>query len=294
MMKNSQKRSKFLLGLGGVLAIAYFSSCLLLFWLQNRLIFNPSPRISQTPADWQLDYENIYLSVEVERQHGERIHGWWIPASSQVSANVLLYLHGKGGNIGTNIDRLAKFHELGFSVLAIDYRGYGLSDGKFPSESRVYRDVEIAWSYLVRDRQVPPEKIIVYGQSLGGAIAIELATQQPVPPGGLIVESSFTSMRDMVDYRYPFLNVFPVGLLLTQEFDSLAKVRTISIPFLFVHGLDDSHVPAQMSRQLFEATSEPKQLLLVPGADHNNVASVSGEQYLQTISNFVQAIQVNN
>ena len=291
-MKPSDRKSlRLWLTVGIVVAFSYSSSVLLLFLLQNRLIFNPSPRILQTPGNWQLDYEDVYLPVRVKNRQIERIHGWWIPATSPELSPVLLYLHGKSGNISSNVYQAAQFHKLGFSILLIDYRGYGLSEGKFPSKLTVYQDVEVAWNYLVGERQIPAENIIVYGQSLGGAIAIELGQRENIMPGGLIVESSFTSMQDMVEYRYPIFNIFPVSLLLRHEFDSLGKVRSLSLPLLFIHGLADERVPALMSQQLFETAVAPKKILLVSGAGHNNVAGVSGENYWQTVRKFVKLVE---
>lgn len=278
------------LGMG---AIAYLGACLLLWLRQGQMIFFPSPALSTTPANLQIDYEDVWLPVSVGVDRVERLHGWWIPAPSTASRKMLLFLHGNSINMGINVDRLARFHQLGFSVLSIDYRGFGCSDGGFPTESTVYRDAQTAWNYLVGDRGVLPEEIVIYGYSLGGAIAIELAKGQQIKPAGLIIEGSFTSMRDMVDYRHPRLNIFPIDLLLRQKFDSLSKLRALSIPLLFIHGLDDDDVPAYMSQQLFDAASEPKQLLMVPGAGHENVGSVNNEDYLQAIRQFSQLGQAN-
>ena len=278
----------WLAGLLGMGAIAYLAACLFLWWQQGQMIFYPSPELSTTPADLQMDYEDVWLSFSVGADWVEKIHGWWIPSSVPSPEKVLLFLHGNTGNMGSNADQLARFYQLGFSVLSIDYRGYGRSQGRFPSESRIYEDAEVAWNYLVADRGFSPENIIIYGYSLGGAIGIELARRQQIQSASLIVEGSFTSMRDMSNYRYPSLKIFPVNLLLRQQFDSLSKLPSLSVPVLFIHGLDDEDVPAYMSQQLFEAASEPKQLLTIPGADHGNVASVGGDRYMQTICQFME------
>lgn len=282
-----------LLGMG---AIAYLVACLCLWWQQSQMIFLPSPELSTTPADFQVDYEDVWLPLSVGGGKVEQIHGWWIPSSSTASKNVLLFLHGNTGNMGVNVGQLARLYRLGFSVLSIDYRGYGRSQGRFPSESRVYEDAEVAWNYLINDRGVSPENLIIYGYSLGGAIAIELVKRQQIKSAGLIIEGSFTSMRDMSDYRYPKLKIFPINLLLTQRFDSLSKLRSLQravgvsleVPTLFIHGLDDEDVPAYMSQQLFDAALEPKQLFLVPEAKHDNVASIDSDGYVQTVNQFVE------
>ncbi len=199
---------------------------------------------------------------------------------------MLLYLHGNGINISANIAHTNRFYQLGFSVLLIDYRGYGRSQGDFPNEMRVYQDAATAWQYLTQQQQIPPQQIFIYGHSLGGAIAIDLAVKHP-QAAGLIVESSFTSIREMVSTQKSF-SIFPVDLILTQRFESIKKVSQLRMPVLFIHGTADSTVPSYMSQKLYDAALEPKQLILVPGAEHNDVAVVSGGKYLQWVQLFVQ------
>ncbi len=296
---------KFSLLLGIVLAVLYASACLFLFFRQNRFMFFPSREISAIPTDLEMDYQEVWLpviSAESKQEFAtEKVHGWWIPAPAQDRIRsedritlekglVLLYLHGNGDNISENLGHSQRFHKMGFSLLIADYRGYGLSQGDFPTESTVYQDVETAWNYLVNQRGIPPEKIVIYGHSLGGAIAIELASRHP-NAAGAIIECSFTSMRDMVDYQYPFFNIFPIDWILTNHFDSIAKVKSLKMPVLFTHGTDDKVVPTYMSQVLFDATPNPKQLFIVPTADHNNIASVSGEKYFETIRQFIKLIE---
>lgn len=280
--------SGFLISLmliGGILALAYVSICLLLLWQQNRYIFFPSSILSQTPTLFNLTYEDIWIPVANKYREMERIHAWWIPAS-QPKLRVLLYLHGNGFNIGANIAHATRFHQLGFSVLLVDYRGYGRSGGGFPSESQVYQDAEAAWNYLIQERQIPGNQIFVYGHSLGGAIAIDLAVSHP-EAAGLILESTFTSMQAMAALSRQF-RIFPIKLLLNQRFDSITKVKLLKMPVLFIHGTADSLVPVEMSKMLFAVAAEPKQIFLVPAAGHNDVADVAGSEYLQTIKEFVE------
>ena len=201
---------------------------------------------------------------------------------------MLLYLHGNGVNIGANAAHADRFHRMGFTVLIIDYRGYGLSEGSFPNETSVYLDAATAWDYLVKQRQIQPSDIFIYGHSLGGAIAINLAVQQP-KAAGLIVESSFSSIQNVVSLRGQF-KLFPVSFILNQRFDSINKVKNLQMPALFIHGTDDFVVPDSMSRQLYAAAPEPKQLLIVPNAGHNDVAEVAGLQYFQTVQKFVKQV----
>jgi hypothetical protein len=278
---------RWLLSIGIVVAILYLSACLYLFFQQTRFIFFPSPVIEITPQFFHLRYQEVWLPVKTHSGKVERMHGWWIPATT-ANNKVLLYLHGNGINIGANVAHANRFHQLGFSVLLIDYRGYGRSEGRFPTEATVYQDAAVAWDYLVQQRQIKPSDIFIYGHSLGGAVAINLAVQHP-QAAGLIVESSFTSIRDIIDYQRLY-RIFPVNLILHQRFDSIGKVRSLQMPVLFIHGSADWQVPAIMSQRLYEAAPEPKQLLLVPEAAHNNVAEVAGEKYFQAVQKFIQQL----
>lgn len=266
---------KLLVGFGVLGAIAYLSACLFLFFWQTRFLFFPSPDIQTTPEFFNLSYQEVWLPVPTNSGKVERMYGWWMP-SAQSDAKVLLYLHGNGINIGANVAHAYRFHQMGFSVLMLSYRGYGRSEGAFPTETRVYQDTAAAWNYLVQERQIQPEQIFIYGHSLGGAIAIDLAVQHS-DAAGLIVESSFTSIRDVVDYRGIYW-MFPVHLILHQRFDSVSKVRALRMPVLFIHGTADLLVPAFMSQKLYDAASEPKELLLVQGAGHNDVAEVASSK----------------
>ncbi|MEH1970511.1 alpha/beta hydrolase [Nostoc sp.] len=277
---------------GGIIAaITYSVICLFLFIGQPRFIFFPSAVIEKTPEFFNLPYEEVWLPVLVKTGKVEHIHGWWIK-TKQPNVKVLLYLHGNGINIGANIAHANRFHQLGFSVLLIDYRGYGRSEGMFPNEKRVYEDAIAAWNYLVQQQEIPPSQIFIYGHSLGGAIAIDLAVKHP-EAAGLIVESSFTSIRDLITYRNMFW-MFPVDLILTQRFESIKKLPNLKMPVLFIHGAVDLTVPSFMSQKLYAVAPEPKQLLLVPGADHNNTAVIAGLQYLQWVESFVQQVQARS
>lgn len=282
-----QLLSRWLLGMGVVVAVAYTAVCLFLFFQQTRFIFFPSRDIQTTPEFFNLRYVEVVVPVVTDNGAVERIHGWWIPAD-QPNAKVLLYLHGNGFNIGANVAHAYRFHQMGFSVLLIDYRGYGLSEGGFPTEAGVYQDAAAAWNYLVKDRKIPPQQIFLYGHSLGGAIAIDLAVQHP-DAAGLIVQGSFTSIRQIVEHQNSF-RMFPVDLILTSRFDSISKVRSLSVPVLFIHGAADLQVPAFMSEQLFAAAPEPKYLVLFPEGGHNNVAEVAGSQYFQAVQKFIHRL----
>ncbi len=245
---------KPLLVFGVLVAIAYIAACVFLFFQQTRFIFFPSAAIETTPEFFNLRYQEVWVPVQKHDRTVERIHGWWMSAA-QPDANVLLYFHGNGINIGANVANAHRFHQLGFSVLLIGYRGYGRSEGSFPSEASVYQDAAAAWDYLVKELQIKPSQIFLYGHSLGGAIAIDLAVQHP-NAAGLIVDSSFTSIREMVEHQGEFW-MFPVDLILNQRFDSINKVKSLQMPVLFIHGTADLIVPAAMSQLLYAAAPEP-------------------------------------
>jgi hypothetical protein len=204
----------------------------------------------------------------------------------RANAPTLLYLHGNGINMGANVEHAYRFHRFGLSVLSIDYRGYGLSEGGFPTEQTVYADARRAWDYLTLERHLRPDQILIYGHSLGGAVALDLATRHP-EAAGLIVQSSFTSMLEMVQ-REAWTRAFPMGLLLNQRFDSIAKVPSLQLPTLYIHGTADDFIPAQMSEQLYLKTQAPKQIRLFAGAGHTNVAEVAGPAYFEAIAAFLE------
>lgn len=267
------------------LLAVYGSACLYLWVRQPNFIFFPSPVIENTPASVGVVYEDVWLEVA----KGERLHGWWLPARSP-NSDVLLYLHGNGVNVGGNVNHAYRFYQLGLNVLLIDYRGYGLSEGGFPNEKSVYEDVEVAWNYLVKERGFEGKQIFVYGHSLGGAITIELASRHP-EIAGVIIEGSFTSMRDMVREIYPSFVVFPIDLLLHQRFNSIEKIGKLKMPVLFIHGTADETVPAFMSQKLFDLANEPKFLYFIEGADHNNLATVAGKRYLDIVGEFIDEVK---
>lgn len=275
---------KLLLLFVGTLATVYLLVCVTLYLWQNRLIFFPSKVLQVFPHDFDLPHEDIWIPVNTR----DRLHSWWIPAAAP--RGVILYLHGNGINVGGNIEHAYRFWQMGFSVLLIDYRGYGQSVGKFPTEKQVYEDAETALQYLIEQRGVPPREIFLYGHSLGGAIAIHLASYHP-ELAGVIVESSFTSMADMVVYMKRY-NWLPVDLILHHKFESIEKVKSLQQPLLFIHGTGDQVVPSFMSELLYDAATSPKkQVLIIPDARHDNVATIAGERYRQTIESFYQLTQ---
>ena len=269
-----------LIGLG-ISAVLYISLCLLLRFKQTKLIFFPDSQIKSTPETYGLNYQDVWLNLEADR-----VHGWWIPAA-QSSAPALLYFHGNGSNNGDLTQLAAIFHQLEVSVLLIDYRGYGQSSPIFPNEARVYEDATAAWQYLTQVQQIEPERIFVYGHSLGGAIAIELATKHP-EMAGLIVEGTFTSIQDMAGLM-PAIKLFPLRWLVTQRFDNLTKIKSLQTPILILHGTADEVIPLYMSKELYAAAPEPKQLVIIDRAGHSNLPEFNSSKYLQTLKQFIRS-----
>lgn len=266
----------------------YALVCTYLWARQAHFIFTPRREIKKTPANYQLPYKDVYITVGASNGREERIHGWWIPAQNP-SGKTLLYLHGGALNIGANVDHVRRFHNLGFAVFIISYRGYGLSDGKFPSEAQIYADAEAAWNHLVGQKKIEPGHIFIYGHSIGGAVAIDLAARHS-DAAGLIVEAAFTSIIDMALLKYRY-RPLPMDLIVDQKFDSLNKVGRLQMPVLYIHGTKDNRVPSEMSYRLYEKTSSPKRLKFITGGGHNNSASVGGEDYLRSIKEFEEFVR---
>ncbi len=276
-------------GLLTLVLLTYGSGCAYMWVNQKYYIFMPQEELSQTPADQNLNFEDIYLPIASNNGDGiERLHCWWIP-TDHPTGRYLIYLHGSAYNIGANVNHARRLKNLGFSVLLVSYRGYGRSDGHFPTERQVYMDADAAWNYLVRKRGLPPDQIYIYGHSLGGAVAINLAVSHP-ESAALIVEATFTSIADM-GRRNPWYRLLPIELITHQRFDSIGKIARLDMPVLILHGTDDRVVPVEMGRRLYEKAPSPKELKLILGGEHNNSARVGGEEYLMTVRKFVDEVQ---
>lgn len=208
---------------------------------------------------------------------GDRLNGWWLPAR-EPRAPALLYLHGARWNLSGSVTRIERWRELGFSVLAVDYRGFGKSTDVAPTEDLAYEDAEAAWDYL--GKLAPGKPRYIVGHSLGGAIAAELARRRP-EAAGLVLEATFTSVSDMVgESKWGFL---PVGLILRQRFDTLSKVREVRMPVLVVHGTNDTIVPFPMGERLYAAVRGPKRFIRVEGAGHHNLSGAGNAQYREAV-----------
>lgn len=259
------------------LAILYLLVCLLMVVFQHRFVYFPQRDLEATPAELGLTYRDI----EFRSEDGVCLHGWFVPATE--ARAVLLFMHGNAGNISHRLESVRLFHELGLSVFIFDYRGYGRSEGRV-SEEGTYRDARGAWRYLVAEEQVAAESIILFGRSLGGAVAIELATH--VQPRAVILESTFTSAVELGARVYPWL---PVRQLSRIRYDSASRIREVTCPKLFIHSLGDDVVPYGLGLRLYNQASRPKEFLKIRG-NHNDGFLTSGPRYREGMESFLASL----
>jgi uncharacterized protein len=242
---------------------------------EERFIYFPSRALVATPADLGIPFEEVRFGPE------GRLHGWFIPGSRDVT---VLWFHGNAGNISHRVPMISTLRrELGVSIFIFDYSGYGLSGGR-PSERATADDARAALAYLRGRGDVDHGRIVYFGKSLGAAVAVGLAAEEP--PYRLVAQSAFTSIGDMARLHYPWL---PLGGLLTTRYDTLERIKDVRTPVLVVHGDRDAIAPLEHGRRLYEAAPEPKRLLVVEGGGHNDVLEVGGRAYLATLREFLTA-----
>ena len=275
------------------LVVALPTGCAMLQHKERELLF----RIEPGDASWFRGLPDGLQEMELRSPtftEKQSLHAWWWPAADP-EAPAVLYLHGVRWNLTGQLFRIEQLHAMGYSVMAVDYRGFGQSQGDLPSESTVYEDARIAWDRFA-ELQPDANKRLIFGHSLGGAVAVDLAHAlseeaaghgTPVPARGLVVESTFTSLGDIAGVAAK--TRWPVRWLLSQKFDSVGKIQAIGMPLLVVHGDDDQVVPARFGQALYEAAQQPKALLLVPGATHNNSMRLAGSQYRQALQRLLPA-----
>jgi len=256
---------------GGLGALGY-----LRYRFQPSRLFLPQryPEGIWDPSPFGVEAEDQWF----ESADGVRLHGWWIP--HRRARGTILYCHGHTGNVSSHIGFLHHLHRVRVNILAFDYRGYGRSAGA-PDEAGIYQDVQAAWDHLLTRHGCEASEVLLLGQSLGGAVAIDCAMHRPA--AGLIVQAAFTDVRDAARAAYPTL---PVHMAARNQFRSVEKVPHLEIPKLFIHGDADEKVPLAVGRQLYEAAAEPKEFYVVPHGGHNDLHILGGARYLLALSRF--------
>ena len=249
-------------------------------WFERSSIFFPSKYIEKTPLDKSLPYEDVYFKTE----DGVKLNGWFVPAKGQARATIL-FCHGNAGNISHRFDTIEIFNGLDLNVFIFDYRGYGKSDG-WPSEKGTYWDAQAAYNYLMTRRDIDKKKIVLYGKSLGGAVALDLATKVKVY--AVISDGVFTSTLDMAKEIYPFL---PAKLFITMKYDTLSKIDGVDAPKLIIHSREDEIVPFHHGEKLFEESSEVKEFYPMRGG-HNEAIFLYSDEYGKKIDEFLRRIGI--
>ena len=260
-----------------ILVLLLFAGGLLLV-LEKHLIYFPMRAHDVTPAVLGLAYEELALRTE----DGVRLHGWFLPVKR--SRLTVLVCHGNAGNVSHRLDRaLLMQSRLGVDTLLFDYRGYGDSEGS-PDEEGTYRDARAAYRWLI-ERGLGPARLVLFGESLGSAVALQLAVE--VEARALVLESPFASIPEMARAVYPFLPLWP---FVRTRYDNVAKVGRLRMPLLVLHGDRDEVVPFAQGRRVFDAAPEPKTFFAIPGASHNDTYAVGGEAYWQALRRFLEAL----
>jgi len=249
--------------------------------LRDRLIagmlYFPEPGVSLTPERLGIQADQVFLTTE----DGLRIHGFWLEAPG--ASRAILFLHGNAGNASHRLPNAELLRRLGAHVLLLDYRGYGRSEGA-PSEAGLYADARAGRDFLTGDRGIPEERIVVFGRSLGGAVAVDLAQDRPL--AGLILESTFSSLADVSAHHYSrVLAPFAGG-----AYDSAGKIERVRAPILFFHGDRDGIIPLPLGRALFDAAPAPKSFETLAGAGHNDTLEIGGPAYFARIARFLDEV----
>jgi len=262
-----------------VVAACYGILIVVVYFMQGRMLYLaevPGRTLTMTPATVGMDYQD----VSIETTDGVTLHGWFIAGRS---TRVLLFFHGNAGNISHRLDSIRQFLDLGLSVLIIDYRGYGQSEGR-TTEEGIYRDSEAAWRYLIERRGIVASDIVIFGRSLGASVASRLATQQQ--PLALIVESSFTSVPDIAQDLYPWL---PVRWLSRLSHATRDYIKDVQCPVFVVHSRDDEIIPFRHGEAIFASANEPRTLLAIHGG-HNDAFLRDERAYIRGLRTFLTGL----
>ncbi len=248
-------------------------------FLDQVFVYHPAPWIDR---NWARISGLPLEDVRFQAADGTRLFGWYVEAPR--APGVLVWCHGNAGNVINRLENLALLHRIGLAVFIFDYRGYGLSAGR-PTEEGLYQDALAAYSYVTTTRQVEATRLVIFGRSLGAAVAGDLASRQPA--AGLILESAFPSIAAMAKAHYYGL---PAHLLLISRFDLAHRLQRIRMPVLVIHGDRDATVPVQLGQEVFQAARPPKEFYIVGGADHNDLYQVGGREYFERLRRFVKDV----
>ena len=256
--------------LGGAIAFLWPS-------VVNSLLYFPSRVVEGDPRTAGLSFED----VEMRASDGERLHGWWIPAARPPAAAHVVFFHGNAGNIAQRLAHARVLSDAGLDVLLFDYRGYGRSSGA-PDEAGTYRDARAAREAVLARPGVDPAALVYLGESLGGAVATELAVAHP--PAALVLQSTFTSVRAMARLHYP---VVPAALV-PDAYPTKGRIGLVRAPVLVLHGDRDTIVPLSHGQALFAAAPEPKRMETIRGAGHNDLLLVAGRAYGEAVADWAR------
>lgn len=268
---------KILISLITLPVLFYVIICLYIFFNQKRMMYMPFREMEDTPDDIDLPYRK----VSIETADGVRLSGWFV--GEHENADVALFCHGNAGNISHRLETFKALDSLGLNTFIFDYRGYGASEGS-PTEKGTHLDAEAAWRYLTETEKISPDRIILWGRSLGGAVATKLATK--VNAKGLVLESTFTSIPEVGAAFYPYL---PVKLFARYKYNTEAIIATIDMPVLVVHSPEDEVIYYRFGKRLFEAAVEPKQFLKIQGS-HNEGFVDSKNIYINGVKEFLESL----
>lgn len=253
----------------------YVGLCVLLVFRQKTYIYIPGKDMAFSPLDVGLEFE----AVNLQTVDNESLVAWYVSAE-EPDAKTILFCHGNAGDLGSRVDAMRTLHDLGFNIFFFDYRGYGHSTGS-PTEGGTYQDARAAWAYLVKERGVPAEKLVIYGRSLGGAVAVRLASE--VGAVALVLDSTFSSARDMAAGMFPLL---PSRLLCRYRYNSHALIDSVNMPVLIAHSREDEMIPFTMGQRLFAKAREPKVFYEGHGG-HNEGILESDAEYQRILKAFV-------
>lgn len=243
--------------------------------LEFRSLYIPYKDVPVDPSEIGLAFEDVTLVAP----DGPRLSCWYIPGG--VTDKVVYFLHGNGGNLGHRLEKIRFFHDMGYPVFILDYRGYGKSTG-FPGEKGLYADARAGYAYLTKARRFKPDRIVLYGESLGASVAVELACR--LPAGPLILEGAFTSVAQMSKHIYPFLPAF----LLASKYDILHKIAGVDGPILFIHSRNDEIVPFEMGQELYNVYGGKKLFVATTGG-HNDHFMIHENRLRDDVNRFLSA-----